>query len=509
MKIILIARVSDVEQRKALPAQKLKLEAYAKKERYGYEYYEFDESAHGDTRVKFAELVNRIESQNEKCIVAFDKIDRLTRDSSQEEVKALNDLVRQDKIEIHFPSDNLFITKDSPATDLFRMSIGMALAKYYSDSIRDNVKRRFEQMLNDRTWVGAAPIGYLNINNGTKDKPIKDIIVDIVRAPHIVKMFELRATGLPYAQVAKQVNTLGLTSKQDKKISKSVAEKILKNPFYYGTMLYMGKTYPHKYEPLISRQLFNQCQSIREKRHDQRTAYASIDFTLKDMAVCEYCNCTVTPYYSRENVYLKCTGSKGRCSNVNTAQRLVMPDVVGVVTAITIPKEVLPLVINKLKGYHDNEQSYYIKNIEQTRLEYNKVKERIKKLTYERLDGSITMELYNEISTELTTKQQELNDRLISLTKSNQSFTVTISHLLDLAQRVSQLFESSSERLQQKLLKFVLSNMKMGDKKLTFDVINPYKMFIELNKKALVEPNNVNWCAHWIVGGTIFYQVYI
>ena len=30
MKIILIARVSDVEQRKALPAQKLKLEAYAK-----------------------------------------------------------------------------------------------------------------------------------------------------------------------------------------------------------------------------------------------------------------------------------------------------------------------------------------------------------------------------------------------------------------------------------------------------------------------------------------------
>ena len=152
MKIILIARVSDVEQRKALPAQKLKLEAYAKAKDMPYEYYEFDESAHTDVRRQFAKLVDNIKAQKEqRCIVAFDKIDRFTRDSSQEEVKALNNLVRQDKIELHFPSDNLYITKNSPASDLFRLGIGMALAKYYSDSIRDNVIRRFDQLLNARS----------------------------------------------------------------------------------------------------------------------------------------------------------------------------------------------------------------------------------------------------------------------------------------------------------------------------------------------------------------------
>jgi len=39
MKLILIARVSDVEQRKALPAQKLKLKQYAATRDSKAEYY--------------------------------------------------------------------------------------------------------------------------------------------------------------------------------------------------------------------------------------------------------------------------------------------------------------------------------------------------------------------------------------------------------------------------------------------------------------------------------------
>jgi DNA invertase Pin-like site-specific DNA recombinase len=92
-KLILIARVSDVEQRKALPAQKLRLERYAEQKQLPSEYHEFDESAHKDVRQKFSKLVEHIHKQTGLCYVVFDKIDRLTRDSSQEEVKALQQLV--------------------------------------------------------------------------------------------------------------------------------------------------------------------------------------------------------------------------------------------------------------------------------------------------------------------------------------------------------------------------------------------------------------------------------
>ena len=52
-KIILIARVSDVDQRQALPAQKLRLENYAQKfEMNQIKYFEFDESAYKGVRAK-------------------------------------------------------------------------------------------------------------------------------------------------------------------------------------------------------------------------------------------------------------------------------------------------------------------------------------------------------------------------------------------------------------------------------------------------------------------------
>jgi len=74
-KVILIARVSDVQQRKALPAQKLRLEAYAKQLGYPSEYYEFDESAYKEDRQKFTQLIeDKIKSLDSFAIIVFDKI---------------------------------------------------------------------------------------------------------------------------------------------------------------------------------------------------------------------------------------------------------------------------------------------------------------------------------------------------------------------------------------------------------------------------------------------------
>ena len=62
-KVVLIARVSDVEQRQALPAQKLRMQNYAQEfETSRTQYFEFDESAYKDSRQKFAELIQKIQS---------------------------------------------------------------------------------------------------------------------------------------------------------------------------------------------------------------------------------------------------------------------------------------------------------------------------------------------------------------------------------------------------------------------------------------------------------------
>jgi len=499
MKLILIARVSDIAQRKSLPAQKLQLKQYAAGKDPKAEYYEFDESAFHDTRQKFGLLVEHIKEQKELCAVVFCKIDRLTRDSSQEEVRALNSLIRAGKIELHFPADNLFIDKNSPAADLFRLGIGMALAKYYSDSIRDNVQRRFTQMLADGTWIGYATIGYLNVRRGTMTRPIKDIEIDPVRAPFVKTIFEKRSIGMSYAEIAKLVNEGGMTSKSGKKLNKSSIEKITRNPFYHGTMLYMGKLYPHKYEPIITKELFDKCQEVRGARHDQHTVYRSLPFTFNGFVKCRKCGCMISSFKARNKPYLKCSKAKGQCGNLNTAESLVMPQVKETLASIALSDEQLDTLIKEVKNRYGTQQKHLEAEVNKTKDEYDTITVQLKKLTYQRLDSiksgkGISTELFDEIVEELSNKQQLLSSRLGKLTDYNKSFLITASHLLDLGQRCNQLFNTSDSRLQQKLLRFLLYNVELYDKQLSYTVNDPYKTFTQLNRKASGEADSQLWC---------------
>ncbi len=44
------------------------------------------------------------------------------------------------------------------------------------------------------------------------------------------------------------------------------------------------------------------------------------------------------------------------------------------------------------------------------------------------------------------------------------------------------------------MLRFLLSNCTLYDKKLNYEVNNPYKASQELNKKPQNEAENTNWC---------------
>ena len=172
-----------------------------------------------------------------------------------------------------------------------------------------------------------------------------------------------------------------------------------------------------------------------------------------------------------------------------------MPSVAEVVGNLPIPTNGLTQVIDELRKRHDTQQLYYTETLEQTRKQYDLIKAKIKTLTHTHLEERITKELYDEMVTDLSNEQQALNEKQIKLTSGNKDFLITASYLLDLIQRSNELFECSTEPQKQKLIKMLLSNIKMWDKKLYFDVNDPYKTIIKENKRALSGSNNANWCS--------------
>lgn len=159
MKAVILARVSTEEQLKegqSIPAQLSRAREYCeRKDLQVKSEYQFDESSTKDQREKFEKVLEEIRGSNEKVALIVETIDRLQR--SFKESVILDELRKQDKVEIHFLRENLVISKNSNSADLLRWDMGVMFARSYVLQLSDNVKRTIEQKISSGIWYGKAP----------------------------------------------------------------------------------------------------------------------------------------------------------------------------------------------------------------------------------------------------------------------------------------------------------------------------------------------------------------
>lgn len=482
VKAFLIARVSDPSQREALPAQEIRLKDYAERKELDGEFYSFDESAFKEDRDKFYEIVKKILSHKDPCIAVFDKIDRFTRDSSSEIVNSLKNAVKAGRLELHFPSDGLTVRKNSPAVEWFQLDMGMSLGGYYSHSISDNVKRKIEQKLKQKEWPGKAPVGYLNQDTVVDGKVVgKDVVIDPLRGEGIAKIFELRLQGLSYRVIAKLMRDEGYTSnsKKPRPIAQSTVELVLKNPFYYGVMRYDGKLWPHRYEPLIDKQTFDDAQKISEARNGGGSKPKSDTkkfFTFNGILKCAYCGCSISSYVRKGHTYMQCSKAKGRenCKQPHLKEAVVEPEMLKIIEEVKLTEKLIEQVVDDLKNKYDNEQLYYNAVISQTQEEYKKLKNRLAIAYEDRMDGRITVDEYDKLSNKYKLEMENLDRKLVQVTSNDKTFIVDSSYLLKLSYYAPILFKSSKVELKNKLLKILLSNLKINENHLDFKRWQPF-----------------------------------
>lgn len=489
VKAYLIARVSDTRQTDALPAQTLRLKEYANRLNLDSEYFSFDETAYKEDRIKFREIINKINDYPDFCILVFDKIDRFTRDASTEAVMILKRLVREGKIELHFPSDNLTYHKNSPAADKTRLGIGMVFGEYYSSAISDNVKRKIQQKLQDGEFPGKAPIGYKNVATTDELGRIvsKNIVPDPVRKQYIIKAFELRLEGLSFRAIAKTLKDDGLraNTKQQGIVSQSQMETMLKNSFYYGVMKYDGGTYNHIYEPIISKKLFDEVQAVNDVVSNERNkTLTKQTYTFQGVLKCATCGCSYSSYVKKGRVYMRCTKSKEgvACDQPPTSEEHLLPQVNELLERLAIGEQAVNQVLDILKKGHDDIQLYYQTAISETRSKINKLNKKIDMLYDDRLEGRITTSDYDNYVTKYKNDKIELENKLIEYTNNDKSFVVTAEHLLRLAQNAKTVFESSQPAQKNRILRTLLANCKINQKRLQLNLLQPFSSLVSDSK---------------------------
>lgn len=482
MKIILLARVSTEEQKEAgnsLPAQMARLKKYALDKGFiesDIIPFEFDESAYKKDREKFDEVMRSVDNSSEPIALCCDKIDRLIRNFTSELVK-LEELRRDGKIIMHFPSDNIILHKDSPASDLFRFTMGVSLAKYYSDSISDNVKRAFETKLKKGEWIGWAPFGYVNVTLDDK----KWIEIEPLKAKIVVSIYEwYSSASYSMLEIKHKIREV-----YDFEMAKSQIDEIMKNPFYYGEMRIKEKLYPHHYDRIITKNLFERVQEVKLSFSKKHFKYAGLPYLYRGLISCAECGCTITPEQSKGHVYYHCTQYKGKHGASWLKEETLTEQFSKLFSQFQIPENVLQELTIALKKAHED-KSYHQQSLRSAlEAEYSKYQARIEKMYDDQLDGRITIDMYDKKYKDFRAKQEQIKSKLSNLENADETYYQTVTSLLQLASKAPELFKRSEMPQKRELLKLTLQNLVLKGDKLEFNLLKPFDLLLDLSKTGL------------------------
>ncbi len=471
MKAIIIARVSTEEQREAgnsLPAQIARLEKYCRHK--GFEImksFSFDESAYGDQRDEFDKIMDFVLAQKDKVAVCFDKVDRLSRNIFDKRNALLNVKILADKIELHFASERQIFSARMSAVEKFNQTIGLGLAKYYSDAISDNVKRAQEQKLRKGEWLAKAPYGYKNITLANSQT---DIVLDEDPADIIKKMFALYATG------AYSTETLCQKLKTDFsiKLSKSYVARILSNPFYYGEMVVKEKIYKHRYPPIISRILFDQVRQVKDSFNKQPFKYAGLSYMYRGLMRCGHCGLAITPEKHKGHVYYHCTQYNGKHGAKWLTEETITEQLGQVFKQLQVPQEVVAQIISTLSTVHQDKIKFHNTHFDKLMNEQKMATRMMDELYLDKLRGNITQDRYDRVYLSLRDQEADLSLQLERLKEAENNYFVTAKYILELANRAYDLFVSSEADEKRQLIRLVLSNLRIEDGSVRYDALKPF-----------------------------------
>lgn len=476
MKAILIARVSTEEQRDAgnsLPAQVMRLERYCQTKCFEVlQVCSFDESAYTHDRSEFDRIIDLILSQQEKVAVCCDKVDRLSRNVFDKRISILYERALCDQIELHFVSDGQIINSRISAVEKFQFSISLGLAKYYSDAISDNVKRAMEQKLRKGEWLSKAPFGYKNITNEDGNT---DIVVDEFASVIVKDAFQLYATGgFSMELLCKKLKDL-----YGVEWPKGYLGKMLNNPFYHGVMVIKGKEYPHRYQPIIAKALFDQVNQVIDGFKKKPFKYAGKPYIYRGLLRCAHCGLAITPEKHKGHVYYHCTQYNGKHGAKWLREEEITEQLARVFKNLQMPQEIVQQIAETLNEVQQGKVDFHNKEFDKLTKEQKNLTNMLDSLYMDKLRGRITEKEYDRFYQSLRDQVSLITIRVEQLQEAEDNYFITAKYVLELVNRAYELFLGSEVEEKRQLIKLVLSNLRVDDENVVWDVQKPFDLFLK------------------------------
>ncbi len=331
-------------------------------------------------------------------------------------------------IEVHFATESLDFRSRGGR---LAANVQMAVAEDYCRNLSQEIRKGQRGCLKKGLYPFKAPIGYVDHGKGE----LKTL--DPERAPLVRKAFELYATGNYSARKLRlEMTKRGLSNVNGRPISKGCLEKFLKNPFYTGVIKIRktGEVYQGDHKPLISVELFEAVQNIRQGKCGKKVTRHN--HTYRGLFKCGSCGKFMIAEKQFKYVYYRCQ-TRACPKNIVREDRLeeiITRTLAQVAIADADAKAITETVATWERKDRSREEERGIA------LQISHNNDRLEKLTDALLDGLIDNDTYLDRKEKLLLEAARLQKRQQEL-RSNEAHQISIAKFLETIKNLEKHYE--------------------------------------------------------------------
>ena len=426
------------------------------------------QTAKAPGRPVFNSMLARIEAGEASGILAWHP-DRLARNSL--DGGRIIYLVDTGKIvALKFPT---FVFDPSPSGK-FMLSIMFGQSKYYVDNLSENIKRGQRQKLRNGIWPILAPVGYLN------DRTTRTIYPDPHRAPLVRKAFELYATGeYTLDRLSETINALGLVGRKGEYFSRSHYHRILQQPIYCGIIRYSGEEYEGKHQPIVSKTLFDDVQSVI--RHRARpTGPKRKPYIYRGLFRCGECGCFITTETQKGHNYLRCTKRvKKDCSQAYVREESISDQITEYLSRLALPAEWADWMIEELENEQKEDAGSRRNCIQSFQRNVKDTDGKLDRLMNAYLDKVLSLEEYRQAKSVLIEEKQDLKEYLAKVEANRGNWFEPAIRFVKATKQVLFLTSNASDKQRLDFLKKVGSNLIILNRKLSVTPRGAWELVVD------------------------------
>ena len=257
----LYVRVSTDDQTDLSPdAQRRLLLEYAKKNGIivpsEFIFSESVSDRHALKRPEFQRMIALAKQSSHPIdVILVWKFSRFAR--NQEESIVYKSMLKKDNVEVVSVSEPLV---DGPFGSLIERIIDW-MDEYYSIRLSGEVKRGMKEKALRHGYQSTPPLGYKAVGGG------KPFVID--EASYAIVSYAMNLydyENMDETAIARKCNDLGYRTRRGNLFERRSIDRILRNPFYCGTVVWNGMEFEGSHEVRISKERFQERQKLIQAR---------------------------------------------------------------------------------------------------------------------------------------------------------------------------------------------------------------------------------------------------